>query len=320
MIRRGQRPWRPAAPRPRNSPSRVLVTLASASAATALLIAIALLNPPTRDQIMNALQPSRSTMEASSSPSSLEPLGEFVTHRQPPRPDWLPEETIEELPHTTSFPEELTHHPLFQAEYPVADCPDIQPFETHEEFRRHTQELAECMIEAWRPHFATLGLDLEPVQVIAHTGQISTPCRQLSDWYQVIYCPENRTIYLSSRSFKYVSEHPTEGTMAAIHETFHHIQYQSGMAQAGHALREVEPRERTRRLELQTICSESRQALTLGIGFTEEDYQQVMHPRGRTDSETHGSNESYTYWAGRGFHVTTLQGCNTWIVPADMVD
>ena len=52
----------------------------------------------------------------------------------------------------------------------------------HEEFRRHTQELAECMIEAWRPHFATLGLDLEPVQVIAHTGQISTPCRQLSYW------------------------------------------------------------------------------------------------------------------------------------------
>ncbi|MDO5082808.1 MAG: hypothetical protein Q4D89_05320 [Arachnia propionica] len=110
------------------------------------------------------------------------------------------------------------------------------------------------------------------------------------------------------------------GATSAIHETFHHTQCQSGISWAAREVSARDSREITRRLELQTTCSVSRQALTLGIGLTEADHEHLMHPPGRSDSETHGSHESCTYWAGWGFHVTTMQGCNTWIIPSHMVD
>lgn len=76
-----------------------------------------------------------------SHPSSFhsEPTPEFLTFEPPSRPDWLPEETIEELQPAMSFlPWRWTHHLLFTVEYPVADC----------------------MIEAWQHHFTTGPRDL----------------------------------------------------------------------------------------------------------------------------------------------------------------
>lgn len=319
MSRWGQRPRAAATPPAHGERSQFSGLWLAVLLITAALIVVSILDTPTREALLETFRPSSSTPAPSPSASRLEPLGEFATFEQPPLPDWLPETTIEELEPATSFPEELTQHPLFKAEYPVADCPDIQTFDDHEQFRHYTATLADCMLQAWRPHFATLGLELEPVQVIAFTGQISTPCGLESDWYQVFYCPENKAIYLSSKSFAHVSQFPTDAATTTIHETFHHIQHQSGISPLTDRL----PRndgEITRRKELQTICSESRQALTLNIGFTEADYEHHILPEGRTDSPSHGSNDSYSYWSNRGFHVTTMQGCNTWIVPADMVD
>lgn len=255
----------------------------------------------------------------SPSPSGPPTADDFVTFQQPPRPDWLPEHTWEELQTQTSFPESLTEHPLFLAEYPVADCPDPYHFETHEEYRRYAEELATCILQAWTPHFETLGVALEPILVESYDREIQTPCGYQGPRFPAFYCSANNTFYLSSKSLNYAAKHPTEGAMTTIHEVFHHIQLQSGIGHAGYSL-PIDYWEISRRLELQAICSESRQALTLDIGFTAEDYERVMHNLGIFGEEVHGSNESLTYWGGRGFHITTLQGCNTWVVPADMVD
>lgn len=260
-----------------------------------------------------------STPQPTPPPKATASPGGFTTYQQPARPVWLPEKTIGELPYVTSFPETLTHHPLFLAEYPVADCPDPYPFENPKQYHRYVEDLADCILQAWQPHFTTLGRPLSPVRVYSYETKITSPCGVHDSPFPAFYCSGNNGIYLSRKSFDSASKYPVEGAMTTIHEVFHHIQYQSGIGQSGRSL-PVDDLEISRRIELQTICSESRQALTLNIGFAKVDHSRVMYSLSQVGEEVHGSNQSLTYWGGRGFHVTTLQGCNTWIVPADMVD
>lgn len=252
-------------------------------------------------------------------PKATESPGGFTTYPQPGRPAWLPEQTVEDLLPETSFPDSLTRHPLFLAEYPVADCPDPHPFKDQEEYRRYSADLAECILTAWTPHFTTLGRPLNPVQVVSFETHISTPCGDHDARFSAMYCPANETIYLGRESFEEDLHDPTYAAMTTIHEVFHHIQYNSGILELAYTL-PIDELEISRRVELQTICSESRQSLTLDIGFSGRDYRRLMSALKQVGEEVHGSNESLTYWGGRGFHVTTLQGCNTWLVPSDMVD
>lgn len=266
----------------------------------------------TRDRVVHITEPP-------STPTPTSPPGGFTTFQQPPRPSWLPQASWEELTPATSFPEALTKHPLHAAEYPVADCPDPFPFKTPEEYRRYAETLAECLLQAWRPHFDAMGIPLKPVQVISYDTEITTDCGPHDPRFPAFYCSGNLTFYLSTKSFELASRVPSAGARTTIHEVFHHIQFQSGIGQASRKLG-LDDLEWSRRIELQTICSESRQSLTMHIGFTVKDYERVVYNLERNGEEVHGSNESLTYWGKRGFHATTLQDCNTWLVPADMVD
>ena len=241
----------------------------------------------------------------------------------PPPPDWLPPRDWENLPTSGEAPAVLTANPLYEANFPVGNCPAPPPgFPTPESHTAYVRSLVDCLQELWHPYLAALGIKQEPVEVIAYDSKIDTPCGSHDPRFPAFYCSGNSTIYLSRRSSEHASKYPADAAETAIHEHFHHIQNQLGILQEAYgSFRSDDQWEISRRIELQDICMTSRLQLTVGkLGFGLEDYERTMRTFGRVGEEVHGSNKSLTYWGNRGFYMQKMGGCNTWTVPSEMVD
>ena len=229
----------------------------------------------------------------------------------PSLPSWLPSRNWEDLPTTSNkAPTGLVDHPVYKANYPVGNCPaPPKGFKNRESHTAYYDSMFACLQDVWRPYLTALGVEQEPVDLVAYESNVNTPCGSSDQGSTAFYCSSNTTIYVSRKKYEYDAEDARYAAKTAIHEHFHHVQNQLGILSMSRKF-DTDEMEISRRIELQDICSTSRLQLTLNMGVTADDYKSFLKtPLG---DQEHGTRETLIHWIDRGFYMTTLQGCNTW--------
>ncbi|SHG37223.1 neutral zinc metallopeptidase [Streptoalloteichus hindustanus] len=192
-----------------------------------------------------------------------------------------------------------------------------------------------CLEAVWAPAFHAARLPLKPVELRTITGNVKTPCGNLTQEDTAYYC--DGVIYMTAL---YYSQREKLGNRAGkylavlAHEYGHHVQGSSGILKAGwDRMYEVGPEtpaglELSRRKELQATCFGAMFIAAVGgKGSVDRtmanDAAQDFGDRGDWPNNgkprDHGRPEVNRAWANQGARSNSTAQCNTWAAPSDSV-
>ncbi|PFG66537.1 putative neutral zinc metallopeptidase [Propionibacteriaceae bacterium ES.041] len=197
----------------------------------------------------------------------------------------------------------------------------------------YLQQIADCLTEVNAAPLEEQGIALSAPRVSGFNISVNTACGTLTRY--AFYCPEDRTIYVDTRSddTRRFYGGMRLGYFAVIsHEFGHHLQLAGGITQ-GYADRlataDNEQRlELSRRSELQAGCFSgvAYGALWSSIDADTADREEMADYFDRQSDEvtregTHGSARTMKAWFDRGLGTdrSSYARCNTWAATPDQV-
>ncbi len=197
----------------------------------------------------------------------------------------------------------------------------------------YLQQIANCLTELNAPALEQQGIALDPPRVSGFAISVNTACGTLTRY--AFYCPEDRTIYVDTRSddTRRFYGGMRLGYFAVIsHEYGHHLQLAGGITQGYAARLETADNEQrlelSRRSELQAGCFSgvAYGALWSSIDADTADRQEMADYFDRQSDEvtregTHGSARTMKAWFDRGLGTdrSSYSRCNTWAATPDQV-
>ncbi len=176
-----------------------------------------------------------------------------------------------------------------------------------------------CVHRAWAPTFQRLGWSTTapPVHFFAGTGDDSA-CGYLEA--PAFYCSAGEgSVHFGARHYAMARLWDLSVNEMVNHEYGHHLQHLSGITQS--KLRMPHTAELERRAELQATCwSAAMTYRNAALRFGEAEYDAWVQRLETMQADgVHGSRVSLFRWGLRGLYATTMNDCNTWVVPASEV-
>lgn len=213
-----------------------------------------------------------------------------------------------------------------------ARCPDLterRPPLPDAALEAYLQQIANCLTELNAPALEQQGIALDPPRVSGFAISVNTACGALTRY--AFYCPEDRTIYVDTRSddTRRFYGGMRLGYFAVIsHEFGHHLQLAGGITQGYAARLEAADNDQrlelSRRSELQAACFSgvAYGALWDDLGAGPSDRAEMLDYFDRQSDETtregtHGSARTMKNWFDRGLGTdrSGYDRCNTWVAP-----
>ncbi|UYG17319.1 neutral zinc metallopeptidase [Brachybacterium huguangmaarense] len=229
----------------------------------------------------------------------------------------------------------LTGSPLTRlrvTETTDCDLPALRGRSTSRDtLQEHLTALAGCLDRQWAPVLTEAGLTFEPVSVVVfdpHRGTGSA-CGGKESAVPAVYCPSERTIYVSSSVGKHRSgtANWTELTVVSVlgHEYGHHLQSLTGVlddADAAAAQGADGSADMARRIESMATCLGALSHGRLGGAqqITQGYYARMIDPGTYRADASHGSAATQAFWAKRGYDADgDTSRCATFSAPAEQM-
>ncbi len=202
---------------------------------------------------------------------------------------------------------------------------------SREALQEHLAALAACLDRQWEPVLTAAGLAFEPVSVVVfdpHRGTGSA-CGGKESALPAVYCPPERTIYVSSTVGTHRSGTAswTELTIVSVlgHEYGHHLQSLTGVLDGADAASSAGvdgPPDMARRIESMATCLGALSHSRMGGAqqITQGYYARMVDPDTYRADASHGSAETQAYWAKRGYDAGgDTSRCATFSAPAEQM-
>lgn len=184
----------------------------------------------------------------------------------------------------------------------------------------YTNAWSACLMRVWAVPLAQAGYNLHRPMYTHVTGRFRNKCGVHDN--QTHYCPADQQIYMSTvtwndrADFQYV----------VIHEFMHLVQHRLGILTGSwyfeyYARTNTEKDEWSRRLELQADCFTgiTINSLTQSLQLDGPARQSYAERRAQRGSPRHGYGRPGRIWLTRGMDTTSVNRCNTYVVPSSEV-
>lgn len=201
----------------------------------------------------------------------------------------------------------------------LSGCSAPATVSTEREWEAAVRDQWHCVHRSWTPTLQRLGWPtaVPTVHFFAGEGDDSA-CGYLEA--PAFYCSvDGGSVHFGWRHFAMARLWDLSVNEMVNHEYAHHLQNLAGVTEA--KLRLAYSVDVERRAELQATCwSAAMTRRNDAVGFGADAYASWLE---RLESmqagEVHGALESLMHWGTRGLYATTLNDCNTWVVPASEV-
>lgn len=202
---------------------------------------------------------------------------------------------------------------------------------TNDDFLWNLNAHLDCLMGAWHPPMANIGLELPKPTLYLYWTEGHSPCGSVTGAAGFYCTADNGYIYVDMTGGYTEQWRNDEGWITyalevlLAHEFGHHVQARTGILFAGSMLRNAWPEEaaleENRRLELQVQCLAGMyiNAAAQSYGLTESDRRALIDLEYGGDSRTHGLGRLQSAWFAAGLQTTWVEGCNTYTQPSDMV-
>ncbi|GAA1144019.1 hypothetical protein GCM10009630_48070 [Kribbella jejuensis] len=199
------------------------------------------------------------------------------------------------------------------------------------------QRLFKCLNDAWRPIFHQLGQDKPDPGLVVFDKPVQTACgnfEPLSGRVLAFYCYGNQIMYVDVKQMDraFGPQEDLAYLMTIAHEYGHHVQGVTGLFYARAVYLQDHPDQKlesSRRNELQASCFGGvfSRAVAKSYPLTnrlDEFKEQSSNSFGESpdtpqDERTHGLATSQGFWIQNGFNVGENKACDTFAVPANLV-
>jgi len=258
-----------------------------------------------------------------------------------PAPDTNPPE----LPQPTTYEEAetwLVSNPVYEQIAPVpTDCavPRIDiTTASAADLTTHLNELTACLWRVWSGPLESAGFQLPRPPVTVYTEPITTGCGNL-DEVNAVYCAADQRIYYAKPLWKIFPPEQQKAPFVVesilAHEFGHTIQARTGILISGKALEQrmsdADAIVASRRMETQADCFAAKyvrsvaqsqsldQAKLAAIDTLVYNLGDDVLSGKPNINGGHGLGKTRQAWFSTGMGSDTLQGCNTFNVPANQV-
>ncbi len=234
----------------------------------------------------------------------------------------------------------LETNPFYDQSTPIPVRCDLAPINLNTAsdaaLETHFDTLMECLLRVWEPPVTGAKWTIVRPTVTIYGKSVSTKCG--SSGVNAFYCAADQQVYYSNllaQAVPAVTATNRGGDIVMAHEFGHALQARTGILITAHLATqegsEAEQLVSSRRLETQADCFSGMfiRSVSRSLGIQQSDVASIENTYRAIGDDTlsgkanvegdHGLARSRLYWGREGLGNSTVESCNTFVVPASQV-